>query len=113
MKGIGVDIIEISRIEEAIKKRGARFLKRVYSDGEIEYCSDKIDPYPSYAARFAAKEAYIKYAGGLKGISVRDIEVVNDAAGKPHINVKGRRVESIFLSLSHSRENAVAVVAGD
>lgn len=112
LMNIGIDIIEIVRIREAIDRFGTAFLDRVYSSREIAYCSGFSDPYPSYAARFAAKEAYIKYRGGLSGINVNQIEIVNNESGKPWLYVLGKP-EQVSVSLSHSRNNAVAVVIGE
>ena len=110
---IGIDIIEIDRIKDAVDRFGTDFLKRVYSEREIAYCSGYADPFPSYAARFAAKEAYIKFRGGLFGINVNEIEVINTPEGKPRLFVRGEEYTQASISLSHSRMNAVAVVAGD
>ena len=108
---VGIDIIEISRIRKAIESRGKRFLKRVYSDQEIAYCSKKVNPYPSYAVRFAAKEAYIKAMGGLYGLHVRDIEVSNLESGRPFLIIQGKADTALQLSLSHCHAYAVAIVA--
>ena len=112
IRGIGIDIVEIDRIRTVIEKRGEKFLKRVFSDFEIEYCASKKYPYPSYAARFAAKEAYIKFAGMQGGLKFNRIEVVNGENGKPVMRINGYFDDSLHVSLSHSRKNAVAVVAG-
>lgn len=109
---IGIDIIEIARIKEAIARFGTTFLDRVYSPREIAYCSGYSDPYPSYAARFAAKEAYVKYCGGLHGVNINQIEVINAETGKPALHVQGNPAK-VSVSLSHSRTNAVAVVIGE
>ncbi len=109
---IGIDIIEIDRITDAVKRFGTAFLQRVYSDREIAYCSGYSDPYPSYAARFAAKEAYIKYRSGLHGVNINEIEIINTLNGKPNLYVQGNPT-GLSVSLSHSRNNAVAVVIGE
>jgi holo-[acyl-carrier protein] synthase len=116
---IGVDLIEIERIEKLFERYGNKFMKRIYSDHEIDYCSKKKDK-GSYAARFAAKEAVFKATGlGLgKGMSWKDIEVVNDEKGKPDVRLYGRTAEllidkKIYISLSHSKDAAIAMVVID
>lgn len=114
--GIGTDIIEIKRIKNAAEK-GKRFLERVFTVGELDYSNQKKDPYPSLAARFAAKEAVMKALGtGFQGISWQDIEVVGDEKGKPIIVLHGGAAEvaggngikQMLITLSHSREFATA-----
>jgi len=116
---VGVDIVEIERIARTLARFGERFLRRVYTDAEIVYCRGK----PSrLAARFAAKEAVAKALGvGIfwhEGVYWRDVEVVRDHRGKPGIRLYGSALERAreeglahwALSLSHSREYAVAMV---
>ncbi|HEX2987609.1 MAG TPA: holo-ACP synthase, partial [Chloroflexota bacterium] len=112
----GIDIIEIRRIEEAISRHGARFLDRVYTQGEIRQCRGKAE---SLAARFAAKEAAFKALG--ERVGWREVEIQRERSGKPRVLLHGRAAEvadrlglrSWSVSLSHSREDAVAmVVAG-
>ena|SRR6056297_1541974 len=107
----GVDIVEIKRIKNAIKRYGNKFLKRVYSKEEIKYCQNRNNPYPSYAVRFAAKEAFIKYNNGLKGLRIKDIQIKNDNNGKPFLYVNDRKIKC-SVSLSHSRNNAIAFIIG-
>ena len=111
----GTDIIEISRIKKNIEENGERFLKKVFTDNEIEYCeSKKNQKYQSYAARFAAKEATYKALSSHINCeySWTDFEVLNDEKGKPHMNVKLniKDIDSLDLSLSHCHEYAVATV---
>ena len=116
----GTDIIEIDRIKKSIEdeKTGKAFLKRVYTNREIEYCeSKKVQKYQHYAARFAAKEATLKAISELLedkySIGWRDMEVINNAQGKPKLNLSKlnlKVIEDIDLSLSHCREYAVANV---
>ena len=114
----GTDIIEISRIKDSIEEAGERFLDRVYTKAEIEYCgSKKKQKYQHYAARFAAKEATFKAISSLLedkySICWKDIEVVNDSQGKPKVNILGvdeARIESITISISHCKEYATANV---
>jgi holo-[acyl-carrier protein] synthase len=112
----GVDIIEISRVGRVAERYGQRFLERVYTPGEIDYCRGRA---PNLAARFAAKEATMKALGtGVRGVGWKDIEVVRQESGAPSIQLHGRakarahrlKVLEISLSLSHSREYAVAFV---
>jgi len=119
IKGIGIDIIEIDRIKDAAEQYGDSFLKRVFTDKEIKYCRNhKAVKYPELAVRFAAKEAFAKAIGtGIKGfgrdndgMTWKDIEVVNDPHGKPLLSIKGKRSDKVQVSLSHSRDYAVASV---
>ncbi len=118
---IGVDIVEVERIREALAKDGKRFLERLFTEWELEYCGGKADPAQHYAVRFAAKEALVKAFGGKpagNGWRWPEVEVRNDANGKPTIKLHGRAeergkelgVKQVKLSLSHSREHAVAFV---
>ncbi len=119
MKGIGIDIIEIDRIKHAVETYGQRFLQKIYTPHEIKYCTSQYGYlFSKLAARFTAKEAYSKAIGtgilGLGSDSAKlnwtDIEVVNNEAGKPFISKAGKRLEHVELSLSHSRDYAVATV---
>ncbi len=118
---IGVDIVEVARIREAVAKDGEKFLKRLFSEWELEYCAKKPDPAQHYAVRFAAKEALVKAFGGNleeDGWRWPEVEVRNDERGKPEICLHGRAAQrkkelgvgEIKLSLSHSREQAVAFI---
>jgi len=115
---IGIDIIEIARINQAITRWGDSFLHRVYTDSELERYREKPS---SLAARFACKEAVMKLLGtGKNGIRWRDIETLSYPGGKPLVNLYGGAqskaselgLKEIAVSLSHSREYAVASVAG-
>lgn len=114
----GVDIIEISRIKESIESLGERFINRVFTEKEIEYCeSKKNQKYQHYAARFAAKEAVFKALSwkleDKYAICWKDIEVVDDKQGRPSLNIIGMNlndIENIDISLSHCKEYAVANV---
>lgn len=111
----GTDIVEISRIKKDIETLGEKFLNRIYTENEIKYCeSKKNQKYQSYAARFAAKEAIYKALSEyIKGeYSWKDFEVLNTDSGKPNVNLKIRidELEDISLTLSHSKEYAVANV---
>lgn len=117
IKGIGVDIIEISRIRQTIETSGDRFLERTFTPREVSYCKSKQNMYQHFAARFAAKEAASKaLATGWRGeFSWRDVEITNDEAGQPHMSFAGKLRErlassSVLLSISHSDTHVVAVV---
>jgi len=115
----GVDMVEIERIRQSIDRCGDSFIRRVFTDEEIRYCeSRKNGRYESYAARFAAKEAVSKALGtGLSGgVTLKGIEMVNDAGGKPVVHLYGSTREhyermggvSMDISLTHSRSYATA-----
>ena len=120
IRGIGVDIVKVDRIEQAVERWGYRFLKRIFTAAEIERCKQRARPAQCLALRFAAKEAFAKALGlGMrKGLRWRDIEVVHDHLGKPDLllhNQAQRLLEAVeasrtWLSLSDERESAVAVV---
>ncbi len=115
---VGVDVIEIERVAAALARFGERFLRRVYTAEEAAFCRGRVH---ELAARFAAKEAVMKALGtGAKGVAWREIEVLPNHRGKPLVYLYGRaraRAERIGLagldvSMSHSREYAVAFVVG-
>ncbi len=119
MTHIGIDIIEIDRVGRAIARWGDGFLQRVYTDAELRLCAGRI---PSLAGRFAAKEAAIKaLSGDGTGIFLRDVEVLTETSGKPVVCLYGKAREladelgltGLSISLSHSRENAVAVAISE
>ena len=112
----GVDIIEIHRIKQVLDRYGERFLNRLFTPNEIDYCRGRA---PNLAGRFAAKEATMKALGtGARGVSWKDIEVVRADSGAPSVKLYGRaenraewlHVVEISVSISHSREYAVAFV---
>lgn len=114
----GTDIVEIERIKESIENIGEKFLNKVYTKQEIEYCeSKKTQKYQSYAARFAVKEAVFKAISfKLKNkyeISWKDIETINNEQGKPELKITGidmGDVESVDVSISHCKTYAIANV---
>jgi len=114
----GTDIIEIDRIKESIESLGDRFLQRVFTEREIQYCeSKKVQKYQHYAARFAAKEATFKAISEILEdkyeLTWSDYEVLNEETGKPSIKILGREIEeldNIDLSISHCKQYAVATV---
>jgi holo-[acyl-carrier protein] synthase len=118
--GLGTDLIETGRVQQSIERFGDRFLERIFSPGEIAYCKRKKNAAESFAARFAAKEAGAKALGtGIsRGVTWKEFEVKREASGKPSLHLSGRAAElagamgvkRIQLSLTHSRELAIAVV---
>jgi holo-[acyl-carrier protein] synthase len=110
IRGIGIDIIEVARVQK-LGSKSPRFLDRVFTPGEIAYCSKKKNKYQHLAARFAAKEAFFKALG--KKIPWKDVELVNLASGKPILKLKGKRpwpFKRTNVSISHLAEHALAVV---
>lgn len=107
--GLGVDIIEIKRIKELIR-RNKNFLSRVFTEAELKYCLGKKNQYQRLAVRFSAKEAVWK-AAGLKGMPLRDISIVKAPGGRPGVECGDSRARSmdIQISLSHSDHYAAAV----
>ena len=114
----GIDVIEIERIAQARNRWGDRFLHRIYTERELAYCRDRPQ---RLAGRFASKEATSKVLGiGVRHIRWRDIEVLPDRRGKPHVFLHGRAAEiashmgfsGFDVSITHSRTDAVAVVVG-
>jgi holo-[acyl-carrier protein] synthase len=112
----GIDVIEIERIAGSLNRFGERFLHRVYTDAEIAYCRGRAQ---SLAGRFAAKEATSKALGtGIRRLRWRDIEILPDPRGKPHIYLHGKAaeiarrqgLEHFEVSITHSRTDAVVVV---
>lgn len=116
IQGIGIDIVDVSRIRTAIDEWGPHLLKKVFTDVEIQYCKSKKDTYEHFAARFAAKEAVSKALeiGWSGGFRWKDVEIRNDASGKPrvilyeHVN-KLLANSRVLLSLSHTGSTVVAV----
>jgi len=114
--GVGVDIVEINRIARGIEQHGDAFLERVYTQGERDYCAKKRTACESLAARFAAKEAVYKALRIDVPIRWKDIEVTVDSKGCPSVRLHGlfleharkHNITDILLSLSHSKEYAVA-----
>lgn len=114
----GIDIIEIDRIKSSIEDLGDKFINRVFTDNEIEYCeSKKKQKYQHYAGRFAAKEAAFKAISKMLddkySVCWKDFEVINDAQGRPKLNILNvnlEDIESIDISISHCKTYAVANV---
>jgi holo-[acyl-carrier protein] synthase len=115
---IGTDIIECPRIERMLAKHGQTFIKRVFTQEEINYCSGRKMDYQHYAARWAAKEAVLKAlgTGWSSGINWTDVELTRQPSGQPKIVLYNRAldrskelgIDEILISVSHTREFAVA-----
>ncbi len=118
--GTGIDIAEVPRIRQSIERFGDRFLQRIFTAGEIQYCDSKANRAERYAARFAAKEAAMKAlgTGWNHGVRWRDCEVVRLPGGRPSISFHGKAAEFVArlgvknaaLSLSHTADQAIAQV---
>jgi holo-[acyl-carrier protein] synthase len=117
--GIGIDIVNIARIDQVIHRWGDKFLCRTFTQREIEYCSSKISPKQHYGARFAAKEAVFKAlgTGWNSGVGWLDVEVcINPDSGQPSISLSGKCLKilgelssfRVLISLSHDKEYAIA-----
>ncbi|MGD0339299.1 MAG: holo-ACP synthase [Bacteroidota bacterium] len=116
VQGIGIDVIEIGRVRQTMERWGNRFLQKIFTENELHYCLARKNPYQHLAARFAAKEAVSKaLATGWTGIfRWQDVEIINDAAGKPEVRFLGYLGDNlhdrrIHLSLSHAETIVVAV----
>jgi len=118
VKGIGADIIEIKRLRLLAEKYPDKFINKIFTQDEVVYCSLRKDPFPSFAARFAAKEAVLKALGtGLAfGISWRDVEIATETGQGPEISLHNKAIEiagekginKVLISISHDRDKAIA-----
>jgi holo-[acyl-carrier protein] synthase len=116
--GIGTDIVECLRIAQMIERHGELFIGRVYTPHEIEYCSARKAATQHYAGRWAAKEAVLKAlgTGWIRGIRWRDVEIRNQADGRPTVALAGgardvcqqRGIAEMLISISHCRSHATA-----
>ncbi len=116
--GNGIDIVECSRIQALIDRHGQRFLNRVFTQAELDYCTNRKREIEHLSGRFAAKEAILKVIGtGWRDeISWKDMEITNDPSGKPRVKLTGKtaqiakelNIEKILLSISHTSNYAIA-----
>ncbi|HEV8480377.1 MAG TPA: holo-ACP synthase [Candidatus Eisenbacteria bacterium] len=123
IRGLGIDLVAVSRIEEAARRHGERFLKRIMTEGEVAYCARHPEPAKHWAARFAAKEAGMKAlgTGWSGGVTFKSIEVVNLGSGQPTLVLHGGSAERAqamgvtrtHVSITHDGGFAVACVALD
>lgn len=105
--GIGADIESIARFRALPYKENKTFYQKIFTKKELEYCANKADPYPHFAARFCAKEAGLKALG--RATDLKNIEVIYKL-GAPQMRIKGRPELKIFASLSHTKDYALAFV---
>jgi holo-[acyl-carrier protein] synthase len=108
--GIGIDIIEVERVKKLAEKH-PRFLERIFTPREIDYCLQKRNKYQHLAARFAAKEAFFKAIG--KRINWKDVELFNLPSGKPQLEIKSKEnfsIQEAHVSISHLKDYAVSSV---
>ena len=115
--GIGTDILEIERFKQVLDEHGQKFLDKLFSQKEQEYCKKFADPTARYTVRFCAKEAVVKSLGrGFgKEIAFHDIEILNDASGKPTVLLSPKASNhfgnpTFHITLSHSKHYATATV---
>lgn len=118
--GIGLDMVEVSRMESVLSRWGSKFEERVFTARELDYCNDKKDRIQRLACRFAVKEAVLKAlgTGWRDGIGWTDIEVTNDDLGKPSVTLSGQTeqlshqlgVYGIFVSITSTKEYGAAQV---
>jgi len=118
--GVGVDLAEVQRVADLLQKYSGRFAARVFTDGERAYCESMPNPSLHFAARFAAKEAFLKAIGtGLaRGISWKEIDIQRLASGQPVLVLTGQAAEELkrlgatraHVSLSHTQGHACAMV---
>ncbi len=118
--GIGIDLVQVRRIGESLQRWGERFEKKVFTSGEVRYCSQKRNSASNFAARFAAKEAFVKALGiGIRrGVHWKDVEVERGPLGRPVLKLNGRaaelcrqeKINGIFLSLTHDGDYSGAIV---
>ena len=116
--GVGVDLVEVQRFRDALRRHGARLERRLFTEAELADCAGRADRALGLAARFAAKEAWIKALGTGEGLGLREVEVVRSASGAPSIRMHGRAaaaarqagVARVHVSLTHQASAAAAVV---
>lgn len=116
IKGIGSDIVEVSRIKRLRERYGARFLQKVYTRGETAYCESKSKPEVHFAGRFAAKEAIAKavYQSGHNDvIPLSDIEILNDPEGRPQVSFLSSIKGNCMVTISHEQSMAIAFAVLD
>ncbi|HYC77900.1 MAG TPA: holo-ACP synthase [Planctomycetota bacterium] len=119
---LGLDVVHVPRFAAVLRRRGARFVARVFTERERAWCESRPRPAESFAARFAAKEAVLKAlgVGWAKGLEFRDVEVRRAASGAPSVTLHGGAaraakaagVESWLLTLTHAADVAVACALG-
>ncbi len=115
--GVGIDLVNVGRLKAVLERHPERFRARIFTESEVAFCETLGDKYPSYAGRFAAKEAFSKALGtGLRGaIGWNEIEVLDNEKTRPTIRVTGRAAailgsRKVHLSISHLSDYATAIV---
>ncbi|MEO0137326.1 MAG: holo-ACP synthase [candidate division WOR-3 bacterium] len=116
--GIGIDIIEVTRIKSAVEKH-KNFVDKIFAPEELKFSERGVFRYEELAGRFAAKEAVLKAikTGWRRGISYRDVVILNEKSGAPYVVLSGRakeictelKIDKIFISISHTKELAVGL----
>jgi holo-[acyl-carrier protein] synthase len=118
----GVDLVEVARVKDMAEKHGDKFLKRVFTPREITYCSKRKYKYEHFAARFAAKEAVMKTLEvGLGSVGLKEIEVVRSPRGNVRVRLAGKAreradaldISAVLISMSHTRDHAIAVAVAE
>jgi holo-[acyl-carrier protein] synthase len=117
--GVGTDIIEVARMEKMVA-RGRQYLETIFTEKERDYCETRVRKSEHYAARYAAKEAFLKAlgTGWRDGLAFSDIEIINDDLGKPQVFLHGEvkefldhhQIKQTSISISHIKEIAIAIV---
>lgn len=121
IRGLGIDLVLIHRIERLIQRFGDRFTRRIFSPQERAHCARHGKPAKHYAARFAAKEAMLKAMGVPRGLRWHELEVISGPSGAPRIQLDGAAaraaaalgITSLHLSLTHEGDTAAAVVIAE
>lgn len=116
--GYGIDVVDVKRFESVWKRFGNRLLTRVFSDDERDWCLSRKSPANHLAVRFGAKEAFVKAIGSRSGLRWKDIEIVREESGRPHIKLSGKAraiarkkgVKSSFVTLAHDAGVCIAGV---
>jgi holo-[acyl-carrier protein] synthase len=118
--GIGIDVVQNQRIRESIERFGDRFVNRIYTEGEIQYCKNSVYPEIHYAARWAAKEAAFKAlgTGWAVGVTWKDVEIKRLPSGQPELHLYGKALahattagaRRFYVSLTHDQLVSCAVV---
>lgn len=110
--GIGIDLLDIDRMKLAHQRHGDAFLQRVFSQAEIDFCYSQLNPFPSFAVRFAAKEAAFKALSqvGIRIVRWQDIAITQSGDGVPSLSVAGITGFEFHLSMSHTTTLATAIV---
>lgn len=122
-KGIGTDIIECERIQRMLDRHGDHFVRRVFTEQEIRYCSDRKSSDQHFAGRWAAKEAILKAlgTGWIAGIAWTDVEILNEPGGRPMVRLHGgalktaeeKGITEILISISHCKSHATAFAVAE